>query len=150
MVVRIRSRTLWRFGDIQVYDVRLIRWKSRYSTGIQGLDARIRALVELLNETAAEANKVEHCQDLNDFFEQIFELTEDMLIKLGETQGDVDEMFLTYQAGLDRLLESGLPLSARGTPACNDCCMCSLLEKRIKAWLGYEFTNRAQCVSETN
>lgn len=71
--------------------MRLIRWKSRYSTGIQELDARIRALVDLLNGTAVEANNVEHCQDLNDFFEQIFELIEDVLIKLGETQGVLDE-----------------------------------------------------------
>jgi len=125
--------------------VRLIRWKSRFSTGIQELDDRIRSLVGLLNETASEANKVEHCQDLNDFFEQIFELTGSMLIKLGETQGDLNETLQTYQAELDALLEAGLPLSARGTPACNDCCMCSLLERRIKGWLGLEFTNRAQC-----
>lgn len=125
--------------------MRLIRWKSRFSTGIQELDDRIRSLVGLLNETASEANKVEHCQDLNDFFEQIFELTGSMLIKLGETQGDLNETLQTYQAELDALLEAGLPLSARGTPACNDCCMCSLLERRIKGWLGLEFTNRAQC-----
>ena len=130
--------------------MRLIRWKSRYSTGIQELDARIRSLVDVLNETALEANKVEHCQDLNDFFEQIVELTEDKLIKPGETHGDVDETLQTYQAELDELLESGLPLSARGTPACNDCCMCSLLERRIKVWLGLEFSNRAQCDSEAN
>lgn len=125
--------------------MRLIRWKSRFSTGIQELDDRIRSLVGLLNETASEANKVEHCQDLNDFFEKIFELTGSMLIKLGETQGDLNETLQTYQAELDALLEAGLPLSARGTPACNDCCMCSLLERRIKGWLGLEFTNRAQC-----
>lgn len=131
-------------------DVRLIRWKSKYSTGIQELDARIRSLVDLLNETALEANKVEHCQDLNDFFERILELTEDVLITLGETQADLNVTLQTYQAELDELLESGLPLSARGTPACNDCCMCSLLERRAKAWLGLEFNNRAQCDSETN
>jgi len=132
-------------GLCQEYNVRLIRWKSRFSTGIQELDDRIRSLVGLLNETASEANKVEHCQDLNDFFEQIFELTGSMLIKLGETQGDLNETLQTYQAELDALLEAGLPLSARGTPACNDCYMCSLLERRIKGWLGLEFTNRAQC-----
>ena len=129
--------------------MRLIRWKSRYSTGIQELDARIRSLVDVLNETALEANKVEHCQDLNDFFEQIVQLTEDMLKKCREAQGDVVETFEKYQADLDGLLESGLPLAARGTPACNDCCMCSLLESRAKTWLGLVFTNRAQCDSET-
>jgi hypothetical protein len=104
----------------------------------------------LLNETAVEASKVEHCQDLNDFFEQIFELTEGVLIKLGQAQGNLDETLQTYQAELDELLETGLPLSARGTPAFNDCCMCSLLERRVKAWLGLELTNRAQCDSQNN
>jgi hypothetical protein len=130
--------------------MRLIRWKSKYSTGIQELDARIRSLVDLLNETALEANKVEHCQDLNDFFKRIVELTEDMLTAPGKTQGDLDETLQTYQAELDELLESALPLSARGTPACNDCCMCSLLERRAKNWLGLEFTNRADCDIETS
>ena len=130
-----------------ICDVRLIRWKSGYLTGIRKLDARIRSLVDLLNETALEANTVEHCQDLNDFSEQIVELTEDALTRPGATQGDLDETLQTYQAELDQLLESALPLSARGTPACNDCCMCSHLERRAKAWLGLEFIDRAQCDS---
>ena len=129
--------------------MRLLRWKSGYLTGIQQLDVRIRSLIDLLNETALDANKVEHCQDLNALFEQITGLTGDVLMNPGETQGDVIEIFEKYQAELDELLESGLPLSARGTPACTDCCMCSLLERRVKYWLGLEFTNRAQCNTET-
>jgi hypothetical protein len=128
--------------------MRLIRWKSRYLTGMPELDARIRALVDLLNETAGEANRVEHCQDLNEFFERITRLTEDMLIQLGESPGDVIKTMESFQADLNDLLESGLPLAARGTPACNDCCMCSLLESHAKDWLGLPFTNRAQCESE--
>jgi hypothetical protein len=117
-------------------------------TGIQELDARIRALVELLNDSAGEANKVEHCQDLNEFFEQITSLTEDMLIQLGESPGDVNKTVESFEADLNAMLVSGLPLAARGTPACNDCCMCSLLERRANDWLGLPFTNRAQCESE--
>jgi hypothetical protein len=75
-------------------------------------------------------------------------LTDDMLTNLDETQGDVIEIFEKYQAEPDEQPESGLPLSARGTPACDDCCMCRLREWRIRTWSGLEFTNRAQCDSE--
>jgi hypothetical protein len=129
--------------------MRLLRWKSRYLTGISEIDVRIRALVDLLNETAVEANRVEHCQDLNDFFEEITRLTEDMLIQLGKSPDEVVTILEKFETELDDMLESGLPLAARGTPACNDCCMCSLLESHAKAWLGRVFTNRAQCDSET-
>jgi hypothetical protein len=128
--------------------MRPLRWKSRYLTGISETDMRISALVGILNETAGEAKKVEHCQDLNDYFEQFTRLTEDMLIQLGESPGDVVKTLEKFETELDAMLYSGLPLAARGTPACNDCCMCSLLESRAKAWLGLEFTNRAQCESE--
>ena len=127
--------------------MRLLRWKSRYLTGISEIDVRIRALVDLLNETAVEANRVEHCQDLNDFFEEITRLTEDMLIQLGKSPDEVVTILEKFETELDDMLESGLPLAARGTPACNDCCMCSLLEKRTRAWLGEAFENRAQCDS---
>ena len=129
--------------------MRPLRWKSRYLTGISETDRRIRALVDLLNETAGEAKRVEHCQDLTDFFGQITSLTEDMLTQPGESPGDVVETQEKFETELNDMLESGLPLAARGTPACNDCCMCSLLESRAKAWLGLVFTNRAQCDSET-
>jgi len=50
---------------------------------------------------------------------------------------------------INDMLESGLPLATRETPACNDCCMCTLLVCHARAWLGLVFTNRAQCDSET-
>lgn len=130
--------------------MRLLRWKSRYLTGISEIDMRIRALVDFLNETAVEANRVEHCQDLNDFFEQITRLTEDMLIQLGKSPDDVVKTLEKFETELDDMLESWLPLAARGTPACNDCCMCSLLESRASDWLGLVFANRAQCDSGTD
>jgi len=67
--------------------MRPLRWKSRYLTGISETDVRISALVGMLNETAGEAKRVEHCRDLNDFFEQFTRLTEDMLIYLSVTTG---------------------------------------------------------------
>ena len=103
--------------------MRPLRWKSRYLTGISETDVRISALVGMLNATAGEANRVEHCQDLNDFFEQLTRLTEGILIQLGESPGDVVKALEIFETELDAMLESGLPLAARGTPACNDCCM---------------------------
>ena len=130
--------------------MRPLRWKSRYLTGIAETDMRNRALVDMLNETAGEAKKVEHCQDLNDFFAQITRLTEAMLVQPGESPDDVVETQETFETELDHMLASGLPLAARGTPACNDCCMCSLLESRASDWLGLVFANRAQCDSGTD
>jgi len=127
--------------------MRAIRWKSRYLTGMPETDRRIRALVDRLNEMAGEANTVEHCQDLNDFFSRITRLTEAMLTTLGESSREVVDTVEMFETELDKLLESELPLAARGTPACTDCCMCSLLEKRTRAWLGEAFENRAQCDS---
>jgi hypothetical protein len=118
-------------------------------TGISDTDMQNRTLVDLLNETAGEAKRMEHCQDLNDFFDQISRLTENTLIQLGKSPADAAETQEHFKAELDNLLESGLPLAARGTPACNDCCMCSLLERRTRDWLGLAFANRAQCDSET-
>jgi len=127
--------------------MRAIRWKSRYLTGMPETDRRIRALVDRLNEMAGEANTVEHCQDLNDIFSRITRLTEAMLTTLGESSRAVVDTVEMFETELDKLLESELPLAARGTPACTDCCMCSLLEKRTRAWLGEAFENRAQCDS---
>jgi len=127
--------------------MRAIRWKSRYLTGIPETDRHIRALVDRLNEMAGEANTVEHCQDLNDIFSRITRLTEAMLTTLGESSRAVVDTVEMFETELDKLLESELPLAARGTPACTDCCMCSLLEKRTRAWLGEAFENRAQCDS---
>jgi len=128
--------------------MRPLRWKPRSLTGISETDVRTSALAGILNATAGEANRVEHCQELNDFFEQFTRLTEDMLIQLGESPGDVVKTLEKFETERDDMLDSGQPLAARGTPACNDCCMCSLLESRAKAWLGLEFTSRAQCDSE--
>lgn len=130
--------------------MRPLRWKSKYRTGMSAIDNRNRILVDTLNAVAAEANRVEHCQDLNDFFSKIANLTESLLIKLRESAVDTGGQVKLFENELHKLLESELPLLARGTPACTDCCMCSLLEKRTKAWLGEAFTNRAQCVSKSN
>lgn len=123
--------------------MRPLRWKSRYLTGDAGLDARSRALVDALNETAADAKRVEHCQDFEDFSARIAEHAQGMLEQLRGAEAVVAVERCEYELG--RVLETGLPLAARGTPACTDCCLCSLLEKRTRAWLGQPHTNRSQC-----
>lgn len=72
------------------------------------------ALVDVLNGTAGEAKRVEHCQDLNDFFAQITRLTEAMLVQPGESPDDVVEAQEKFETELDHILASGLPLAARG------------------------------------
>lgn len=125
--------------------MRQLRWKTKYRTGIAALDDRKKALVDSLNEFVAQANQVEHCQDLNDFFNQIATATESMLIKPSALAADAGGEVAWLENELRRLLASNLPLSARGTPACTDCCLCSLLEKHTRAWLGDAFENRAHC-----
>jgi len=130
--------------------MRPLRWKSKYRIDVTAIDNRNRALVDTLNEVAAEANRVEHCQDLNDFFNEITTAAGNMLNQLNESTSDASGDVELFENELRRLLESKLPLAARGTPACTDCCICSLLEKRTRAWLGDAFANQAQCEPESN
>lgn len=125
--------------------MRKLRWKTKYRTGLSTLDDRKKALADSMNEFVAQANQVEHCQDLSDFFDQIATATESMLAKSSTSAPAAGGEIELLENQLRELLESNLPFGARGTPACTDCCMCSLLEKRTKAWLGDAFENRAQC-----
>jgi hypothetical protein len=130
--------------------MRAIRWKSKYQTGISPIDDRTMALVDTLNEVAGEANQVEHCEDLNEFFDEITNATEDMLEKLNASSSDISGEVELLEDEFRSMLVSKLPLAAKGTPACTDCCKCSLLEKRMREWLDEPFTDQAQCKSESS
>jgi hypothetical protein len=107
--------------------MRKLRWKSRYQSGDAASDAHRRQLVELLNTFVDDAHTVEHCQDLTELFERIASATETSLTENTDTA--------TLEGELQRLLKDGLPLPARGTPACTECCMCSAIEKRLSEWM---------------
>ena len=124
--------------------MKLLRWKSKYLTGNTAMDERSRSLVDTLNEAIAGANQVEHCADLNDFTAEIVSVTEDRLGSLSPSSTRPSVELGALENQLRNLLVSKLPLAARGTPACDDCGLCSHLEKEIREWLGDEFTNRAK------
>lgn len=123
--------------------MRLLRWKSKYQVGEPKIDSRVRSLVDTLNAVITEANNTEHCEDLNVFTGDISTAAEKMLDSIRESPADADAETGKFENELRNILVSKLPLAARGTPACDDCGMCSLLEKRCRAWLGEEFTDRA-------
>lgn len=124
--------------------MRLVRWKSKYQTGNPATDTRTRSLVDTLNAVITEANSTEHCEDLSDFTDEIITATENMLTKASKPSVDPSSELGLFENKLRDLLTSKLPLDARGTPACDDCGMCSLLEKQSRAWLGDEFTDQAK------
>jgi hypothetical protein len=126
--------------------MRQLRWKSKYLRGIESLDRRTKSLVDSLNGFAGEARQREHCQDLNEFFEKIATTIEKFLRQASDTNSATAEIEW-LENHLHGLLVSDLPLGARGTPACTDCCLCSALEKTIRNWLGNEFENRADCLT---
>jgi hypothetical protein len=130
--------------------MKLLRWKSKYLTGNADIDARTRAMADTLNAVIAEANKVEHCEDLNGFTDDIITATENMLTRITESSADASGELGAFEDELRDKLASKLPLDARGTPACDDCGMCSLLEKESRDWLGDEFTDRAKSESKTS
>jgi hypothetical protein len=124
--------------------MKLLRWKSKYLTGNAGIDKRTRALADTLNAVIAEGNKVEHCDDLNGFTSEIKSMTENMLTRVSETSANADGELGAFENQLRDILVTKLPLDARGTPACDDCGMCSLYEKKAREWLGDEITNKAE------
>ena len=128
--------------------MKLLRWKSKYLTGNTDIDARTRAMADTLNSVIAEANAVEHCEDLNEFTSEIVTATDAMLARVSESSADASAELGAFENELREMLVSKLPLAARGTPACDDCGMCSLYEKKAREWLGDEFTDRAKSESK--
>ena len=94
--------------------MRPLRWKSRYLTGYPGIDARSRALLETLNETAADAKRVEHCQDFEAFSARIAGLGQDLPEQLRGAGG-----FAVFTRALQQLLLQACSrdLRLQGVPA---------------------------------
>lgn len=109
-----------------------VRWKSRFRTGEAETDARNQALVQLLEAFAAELTRKDHCQDMNEVY--------DDLATLAQSQLDSDPSALARDgapgyAAVQALLKTRFPLAALSTPACKDCGLCDLLEDRVRGWL---------------
>ena len=105
--------------------MRKLRWKPAY----QRLDGRtggaIADLVERLNRFADEADRVSHCGDLPELYERIrSRVREDV----ERQQGTMLPVVIRQE------LADGLPLDARGGPACTECGMCDALDERLREW----------------
>ena len=110
--------------------MRRVRWKSKYLTGDRRADERNKRLVTILRELEGALRAKEHCQDMEDLYGALVEVTGNRLS--GAAAG-------TSGVGSDDavrdLIRSSLPLEALHTPACRDCDLCELTEERVTAWL---------------
>ncbi len=104
-----------------------VRWKSKYSSGISKVDGHNKNLLNILNDLVIKANQLEHCQDLSDLHKRISELTEVML-----QEKEIDTVQFKE---IQDLLVMELPLDARNTPACHDCDLCDYLDEQVVQWL---------------
>jgi hypothetical protein len=113
--------------------MRRLRRSSRSpSSGDPVVDGRHRALVGILGEMATELQTTEHCQDMNDFYDDLVELTEQRLDLAAQgdwVEAESDERFRGF-------LSERMPLPARDGPACKDCELCEVLEDQVHDWLG--------------
>jgi len=110
---------------------RLRRSSRNPSTGDPVVDGRHRALVGILGVMGIELQNTEHCQDMNDFHDDLVELTEQ---RLGSAaQGEWVE--IESNARFRGFLDERMPLPARDGPACKDCGLCELLEDQVSDWL---------------
>lgn len=113
---------------------RLRRSSRRLISGDPAIDARNQALVTMVTDMAAELQSTEHCQDMNEFYDDVVELTEQRIEAAQQGELDVSES----DAGMQAFLDERMPLPARDGPACRDCGLCERLEEQIGAWLGTE------------
>jgi hypothetical protein len=115
--------------------MRRLRRSSRHpTTGDTVIDGRNHALVTIVNDMATELQSTEHCQDMNEFYDDLVELTEQRLD--AAKQGSLDAQ--ASDARIQAFLEERMPLPALDGPACRDCGLCGLLEEQVGAWLGTE------------
>ncbi|HKJ76384.1 MAG TPA: hypothetical protein VKA64_04195 [Gammaproteobacteria bacterium] len=105
--------------------MRKIRWKPSYQSPDSAAGGAVADLVRRMNGFADEADRRSHCGDLSELHERL--------------RGRIRETVERHEgAGLEARvlaeLDHGLPLPARGGPACTECGMCDALEERLRAW----------------
>jgi hypothetical protein len=117
------------------FPMRRLRRSSRnLISGDPAIDARNQALVTIVTDMAAELQSTEHCQDMNEFYDDVVDRTEQRLEAAKRGELDASES----DAGMRAFLAERMPLPARDGPACRDCGLCELLEEQIGAWLDTE------------
>jgi len=110
--------------------MRPLRWKTKYLTGTASIDNHNLALVNLLNESISAANRIEHCQDFNDWHHSLMETIETTLSQPKSTFERTP-----YQEKIQHLVQIGLPLPAKNGSACRDCGLCDQLGEQVGEWL---------------
>lgn len=113
---------------------RLRRSSRNLTSGDPAIDAGNQALVTIVSDMAAQLQSTEHCQDMNEFYDEVVDLTEQRLEAAKQGELDVSES----DAGMRAFLEERMPLPARDGPACRDCGLCEVMEEQLRAWLGTE------------
>jgi len=110
--------------------VRRVRWKSKYLTGDRRADERNKRLVAILNELDEALRGQEHCQDMEELYGVLAEMTAKRL-----SNAEVTPSGAGSDDAVRDLIRSSLPLEARQTPACRDCDICDLTDEKVTAWL---------------
>ena len=113
--------------------MRRVRWRDRYRTGAAEVDARNQALVGLLEELGAELRRKEHCQEMNEVYDELASLAQRHLDQ--DPAGLARDNAPGY-AAVHEVLKARFPLAALSTPACKECGLCDLLQDRVRGWLG--------------
>ena len=110
--------------------MRQLRWKRSYLTGIAWVDEGNEALVRILTDLASKLREKEHCQDMEDLYGLLVERVQE---RLGRKAASGTER--SFDSEIQDLLETHLPLPARGTAACRECGICDLTQERLMQWL---------------
>lgn len=95
------------------------------------VDGRHTELVGIIGEMATALQTTEHCQDMNDFYDDLVELAEQRL----DDAAQGDWVATDSDARFQEFLKKRMPLPARDGPACKDCGLCELLEEQVTGWL---------------
>ena len=110
--------------------MRRLRWKSKFATGNRRLDDHNKALVGVLLEIDAALRAKEHCQDMEDLYATLTDVSGERL-----AQGASFARCRASDTAIRELLNDNLPLAALNTPACRDCDICELTGERLSEWL---------------
>ncbi len=108
--------------------MRRIRWKPKYLTGELSADERNKSLVAILNGLYEELRAKEHCQDMEELYGELAQLTDKRLASREAAAAAADDT-------VRNLLRTSLPLEALGSPACRECDLCDVTEEQLTGWL---------------
>jgi hypothetical protein len=114
--------------------MRPLRWKSRFQTGDAETDRQKRAFFECLNSLVIASGQREHCHEMEDFLGRNLAEAEQALLNPA-TRPDLGREFAAQLLG-------SLPLSPYGSPACRQCGLCDLAQRKVAEHLDVP----AQCL----